>query len=616
MKKLIIFLLLWSASLAAQSTTPNYGFQLPDFNDPNWNVANNQNWFSLDNILSGFQLGSPNGLQCKPLSAFSPPLAGAATLVCVSDALPGSNPCVSGGSGSLAVGLNGVYSCAGNSGPGGGVLDPGANGIMFRTAPNVTQPATFLDFANLLTGTHNSSFYARGDGTWSAPPGSGVTSSANSPGPCAYYFGAAPSTQVQGDPNCTTDGAGNMNFNSVAAAIISATGGGANGPIIPNAGGGTTAGLIAKLVAGQALTATTSDTAVPVAVVMPTVTAGSGAVCGPGTSGSSCLAYSGQVNVTVDAGGATANHFVTASTSTAGRGHDAGATLPSGPVCIVGMFTASGAANASVAMDAFPQCYPVGSGTGVADPGGNGLMARTSNNVSVARTITAGTDMAAVTNGDGVAGNPIVAVDTTKVWDTTDTIGPTTNKTLDAEGSGNVLSRPFYAEFLPGCNNNVANPGAFNVPTSGSPTFSCFGTTTTQGAIDFPDATITAVSAQFVLPDGWVSSSSVDIKIGWFANTNSVTAPDFSVAIGCAGITDLVSVGPPAYNTASVVATAYTGTANQRQVTNITGISTTSFCGAGKLMYVRIQRIGTDVSDTLAAPAEVTDVRLKARATF
>ena len=52
---------------------------------------------------------------------------------------------------------------------------------------------------------------------------------------------------------------------------------------------------------------------------------------------------------------------------------------------------------------------PGGGGGGVADPGGNGIMVRTSLNVTTARTLTAG-DGISVTNGDGVSGNPTIAV--------------------------------------------------------------------------------------------------------------------------------------------------------------------------------------------------------------
>lgn len=51
-------------------------------------------------------------------------------------------------------------------------------------------------------------------------------------------------------------------------------------------------------------------------------------------------------------------------------------------------------------------------GTGLADPGSNGMLARTALNTTVARTITGTANQIVVTNGDGVSGNPTIDVGT------------------------------------------------------------------------------------------------------------------------------------------------------------------------------------------------------------
>lgn len=610
MKKIFfsLLLLLTLASLAPAQTTPNYNFQVPPFNAPNWNTSMNQDWFLLDSILAGFAVGNQGGLQCKPLASFTPPPSGFITLACVSDAIPGSNPCTIGGSGAFAVGLNGSYNCAGTgSGPGGGLNDPGANGIIFRNALNITRPALFADLAALATGTPNSSFFLRGDGTWSAPAGSGVTSSATSPGPIGAYFGTAPSTQIKGDPNCLDDFLGHINCLGLSAGIISATGAGANGPIYANNGTtGTTAGLLAKIAAGAAINATTSDTAVPVALVLPTVTNGSTTICGPGTTGNVCLAYSGQAACTVDAAGATANHFVVASTSVAGTCHDAGTSLPSGPVCVAGTFAANIAGSGSGLINAAPACY--GSGTGVGDPGVNGYMVRTALNTSVARSITAGTGIS-ISNSDGTAGNTQVAVDATVATATSPTVF--TQKTADAEASGNVFSRPFYEEFT-ASGGGAGGQGAFDPPTTGAATFSSFGSTTTQGAVDFLDAVTSTVVGHFTLPQGWTGN--MDARVTWFANLSSSNSARISVATGCVADAQAISTGP-SYNTASAANTAYTGTANQRKTTTLLAVPMTN-CAAGETMYFQLSRIGADAGDTLAATVEVISIDFEGRYTF
>ena len=56
-----------------------------------------------------------------------------------------------------------------------------------------------------------------------------------------------------------------------------------------------------------------------------------------------------------------------------------------------------------------------GGGGGIADPGSNGILARTALNTTVARTITGTTGQVVVTNGTGVSGDPTLAIDTTKM---------------------------------------------------------------------------------------------------------------------------------------------------------------------------------------------------------
>lgn len=250
-----------------------------------------------------------------------------------------------------------------------------------------------------------------------------------------------------------------------------------------------------------------------------------------------------------------------------------------------------------------------GTAGNVADPGGNGVMVRTALNTTINRTLQSGTGVT-VTNGTGVSGDPSFAVDTTLVATTTNTLTQT-NKTVDAEGTGNVFTRPFYLEYTAGCNNATANPGSFDFPTSAAPTASCFGTTTTQGVIDFVDASTTTASGHFTLPQGWTGN--MDARISWFAGTSSGNAVRFSLQTGCVADTEAVSTGP-SYNTASASNTSYTGTANQKKTTTFTAIAMTN-CSAGETMYFQLSRVGGDAGDTLTATAEVLSLQFEGRAT-
>jgi hypothetical protein len=121
----------------------------------------------------------------------------------------------------------------------------------------------------------------------------------------------------------------------------------------------------------------------------------------------------------------------------------------------------------------------VGSGSGLADPGGNGVVVRTSSGVTTNRTITASTGIV-VTNGDGVSGNPTVANDTAvmltraqnqagtdldcKPASGTNTLTCTMSPALSAQGEGTTI------KLIPFANNTGAvtldaGPGAMAVET-------------------------------------------------------------------------------------------------------------------------------------------------------
>jgi len=101
---------------------------------------------------------------------------------------------------------------------------------------------------------------------------------------------------------------------------------------------GTTVNKLAKVNgSGNAVIATTSDTAIPVWVVTN---------AGGGTSGSATLATSGLATCTADASGVTVLHFIVASTTTNGACKDAGATAPTSG-WVLGIAQTGAAANAT-----------------------------------------------------------------------------------------------------------------------------------------------------------------------------------------------------------------------------------------------------------------------------
>ena len=159
-----------------------------------------------------------------------------------------------------------------------------------------------------------------------------------------FYSAAGTGSTLTGDPNFTTDGAGNVSLTQLATN----DGSGLSRTIDsskPNcASPGTFQFFLAKVVSGVACAATTADTGITLYAVDNDTLAG----CGAGTTGNACLiGVGGDATLTVEAaGGVTANHYFGESTTTARAIHDLGATP--GPVGCLGQVQASAAANATV----------------------------------------------------------------------------------------------------------------------------------------------------------------------------------------------------------------------------------------------------------------------------
>jgi hypothetical protein len=88
--------------------------------------------------------------------------------------------------------------------------------------------------------------------------------------------------------------------------------------------------------------------------------------------------------------------------------------------------------------------------SGLSDPGSNGMLARTAANTTTARTIVAGAGMA-VTNGDGVAGNPSLSLEFSEGYLSVagggTTVTAATPERIDADSPGTATSSILGTEF-------------------------------------------------------------------------------------------------------------------------------------------------------------------------
>jgi hypothetical protein len=185
-----------------------------------------------------------------------------------------------------------------------------------------------------------------------------------------------------------------------------------------------------------------------------------------------------------------------------------------------------------------------------------------------------------------------------------------TNKTIDAEGTGNTITIPVKV-WLPGggCNNATAAP-FWDLPTSTPAVAACVtGTNIQKGVLQYPD-TSGGFSAQntILLPADF--SGTIDARIIWRTSATSGNAK-WSLSTICTDVAATVT-DDPAFNTASTVTTAAPGTTLRIQTSSITGVTATG-CAAGNLLHVKLFRDGNDAADTIAATAEVIGVELTIR---
>ncbi len=182
-----------------------------------------------------------------------------------------------------------------------------------------------------------------------------------------------------------------------------------------------------------------------------------------------------------------------------------------------------------------------------------------------------------------------------------------TNKTLDAEGTGNVLTIPRRIWFpAAGCNNATAG-SVWDLPTSGAAVAACVtGTNTQKGVLDFADASNLSAQVTYKLPSTWTGNIGANIK--WFSST---TTGDVVWQVATVCVAD-AETDDPAFNTASTVTDTTKGTTNQTNDAVITNVTATG-CAAGELLHLKVFRDSAHASDTMAGTARLIGVELVVR---
>lgn len=182
-----------------------------------------------------------------------------------------------------------------------------------------------------------------------------------------------------------------------------------------------------------------------------------------------------------------------------------------------------------------------------------------------------------------------------------------TNKTIDAEGTGNVITMPFTL-WLPmaGCSGTTAGT-VWDLPSSNPMVATCtVGTNTVQGYGAFADSANLSAQYTWAIPSDWTGA--IDVRLKWFT---SATSGDVVWQLSTICVAD-AETNDPAFNTASTVTDTAKGTTLQTNDAAITSLTTTG-CAGGELMHIKISRDSAHASDTLAATANLIGIEIKYR---
>jgi hypothetical protein len=183
-----------------------------------------------------------------------------------------------------------------------------------------------------------------------------------------------------------------------------------------------------------------------------------------------------------------------------------------------------------------------------------------------------------------------------------------TNKTLDVEGTGNVVTVPVRLWWPAATCQNATAITDWSTPTANPAVAACVtGSNTQKGVLDFADGANTlSVQRLLRLPADWIGT--IDAALVWFtpATTGSVV---WQVATICVADAE---TGDPAFNAASTVTDAAKASTNQFNDAAITTVTITG-CAAGETLHLRVFRDPTHGSDTLADTARLVGVELTYR---
>lgn len=182
-----------------------------------------------------------------------------------------------------------------------------------------------------------------------------------------------------------------------------------------------------------------------------------------------------------------------------------------------------------------------------------------------------------------------------------------TGANLNVEGTSNVITTVHKLWWPAAFCRNTTAESMWDTPTSNSVGVACAtGGVTTRGIATFADSGTASMHKNLMLPSDWTGA--VDVTIKWLSPQTTGSAV-WQVATACVADGEAEY---PSWNTASTVTDATKGSANYLNDATITGVTTTG-CAAGELMFVRLLRDPTHVSDDLTYAAYVVGMEITIR---
>jgi hypothetical protein len=207
---------------------------------------------------------------------------------------------------------------------------------------------------------------------------------------------------------------------------------------------------------------------------------------------------------------------------------------------------------------------------------------------------TGSTSLTGILKGNGTSPVTAVAAPTGAIVGTTDS-QVLEGKEIDAEAPGNTI-KLYARSWFDGAACQGSSAGAnWDLPVSNAPVAACVTRNNIVGGVlDFPDGSSDLTAQRhFLLPAEWFGA--IDIKGRWFSSATNGNIV-FGVSVACSGDSE---TNDPTFGNYNDVTDQAKAVANQNNEFLINNISTTG-CGPGKMLHLRIARRLSQSADTMA----------------